>query len=792
MSERSTANAIESVFSNYGKWSAGVGLALGTLSLGTPALAEDAAAAASAPPDAEKLKEVVVKATREAPAYKPENLSSPKFAQPLLDVPQSVTVVPKEILSEQNAQSLQDVLKNVPGITFTSGEGNLGWGDLFTIRGFSSEQSITVDGMRDAGMSSRNDTFNIEQVEVFKGTGSIESGTASVGGTVNLVSKEARLDNFYNLSAGVGSADYGRLTADLNKQIGDGAALRVNLMKHQNGVAGRDKVNFRREGVAVSLGLGLDTHTRFYVDAFHQEDNNVPDTGLPIQRGTGGQTMPYVPHSAWYGADSYMQHTQSDALTGKFEHDWSDNLKLRSQLRWEQSDNLQVLSPARFNAASADGKSLGTSLGYAGVGGLSAAAGIRSYTDYSNTSSQYAVLRGADYGTSKRYRILGSQTDLTVKFDTGVLHHELVTGLDLYRETYGDLQRTVMAPSGTLWFDLTNPSTSFTEVATVKGAAGVVSRVSNAGVYATDTIRITPQWRVLTALRYDHWRALTTTKGVTTADSSDGAVSGRASLMYKPEQDLNLYLAYAQAAQPSAMGATTNNAIYGSAAASSYDPATSKTAEAGAKWDVVAHRLSLTGALFRTSVSDSWEYGDTDTSPVRALPAKRVEGLELGLQGNITDAWSIYSGLARMNSKQTKGANAGTEAKNTPRMTFNLWTSYEAAKGLFLSYGAQYVGKRRYTDAKYVGGQNNNASTVSGSAGLAPVYVLDTEKAPEYWVSSAAARYRVNSHLALNLNVQNLFNKFYWSRIGSSLDGFQLYGVPGASRTVTLSADLSF
>lgn len=781
MSESSTARSIESVFSTYGKLSAGVGLAVGSLS-----------AAHAAPADDQPLKEVVVKATREAPAYNPEKVSSIKFDQPLSEVPQSVTVVPKQVLTEQNAQSLQDVLKNVPGITFTSGEGNLGWGDLFTIRGFSSEQSLTVDGMRDAGMSSRNDTFNLEQVEVFKGTGSIESGTASVGGTVNLVSKEATLDNFSRFSLGAGSANYGRATADINRQLGEGAALRINLMKHQNGVAGRDEVDFHRDGIATSLALGLDTSTHLYLDLFHQEDKNVPDGGLPIQRGTGGQTMPYVSHSAWYGADSYTQQTRTDSATAKLEHTFSDQLKLRSQFRWEQSDNLQVLAPARFNAATASGTTLGTSLGYAGVGGLTSVAGIKSYTDYTNTSSQYAVMRGGDYGTSKRYRIVGNQTDVSVKFDTGGLRHELVTGVDLYRESYGDLQRTVMAPSGTLWFDLANPVTSFPSVATVKGSAGVVSQVRNSGVYATDTIHITPQWRVLAALRYDHWNAITRTKGVVNSDTSDGAVSGRASVMYKPQDDLNLYLAYAQAAQPSAMGATTNNAIYGSAAASAYDPAVSKTTELGAKWDVVRHRLSLTGALFRTSVSDSWEYGDSDTSPVRALPAKRVSGLELGLQGNITDKWSVYSGLASMRSKQTKGINSGAEAKNVPRLTVNLWTSYEAAKDLYLSYGAQFVGKRRYSDNKYVGGLNNNSSTVSGSAGNAPTYVLDQERAPTYWVSSVAARYRINQNFALNLNVQNLFNKFYWSRIGSSLDGFQLYGVPGAGRTVTLSADLSF
>ena len=785
-----TADAIASLFSQYGKLSATVGLAAGALGASGAALALDAAPAAPETP--QQLNEVVVKAEREAPAYKPEQLSSAKFAQPLRDTPQSITIVPREVLTEQNAQNLQDILKNVPGITFTSGEGNLGWGDLFTIRGFSSEQSLTVDGMRDAGMSSRNDTFNIEQVEVFKGTGSIESGTSAVGGTVNLVSKEAKLGNAGSASAGVGSAAYRRVTADVNRELAPGSAVRLNLMKQKNDVAGRDITNNDRQGVAASFGVGLDGGTRVHVDFFHQEDDNVPDGGLPIQRGTGGQTMGNIAHSAWFGADSYIQRTTSDAATVKVEHDIAPGVKIRNQTRWALTDNLSVLSPARFNAAGANGATLGTSLGYVGVGGLRPVAGIASYQDFSNTTNAYGVLRGSDYGTSKRYRTVGNQTDLSVAFATGAVKHELVTGLDLYRETYGDYQRTVNAPAGTLWFDMAHPQVVHSSVPTVKGNGALESNISNAGVYVTDAIRFAEQWRMVASLRYDHWKADTSLKGVAGASSSDGAVSGRVSALYKPVEAASIYLAYAQAAQPSALGASTNNAIYGSAAAAAYSPATSKTMELGGKWDVLRHRLALTGAVFRTEVSDSWEYGDDEVSPVRALPSKRVKGAELGVQGNLTEQWSVYGGMSRLMSKQSKGANRGSEAKSVPDLTFNLWTSYEAMRGLVLSYGAQYVGERRYSDNAWVGGLNNNSSTVAGPAGRAPTYVFDTEKAPSYWVQSFAARYRVSARLALNLNVQNLANKFYWARIGSSLDGFQLYGVPGAGRSATLSADLSF
>jgi catecholate siderophore receptor len=272
--------------------------------------------------------------------YKVDTVTSSKITTPLLDAPQSISVVPRAVLEEQNAQSLQEVLRNVPGITFMSGEGNLGWGDLFSIRGFAAEQSMTVDGVRDAGMASRNDTFNLEQAEVYKGTGSVESGVSAVGGSVNLVSKRAHLGDAGKLSAGIGTDNYKRLTADVNRQLNDTSAVRVNLMKHYNAVSERDEVDYDRWGLATSFGFGLGTDTRLWLDAFYQKDRNTPDGGVPIQRGTDGKRMPGVDRDAWYGDSSlYTQRSETRSLTGLFEHDFSDDLTLRNQLRWQQTDN---------------------------------------------------------------------------------------------------------------------------------------------------------------------------------------------------------------------------------------------------------------------------------------------------------------------------------------------------------------------------------------------------------------------------------------------------------------------
>lgn len=764
-------------------------LALKTLGM---ALGAAASAQAQAADNAVTLPPVTVEAG--TPPYKADRVQSGKFTQPLLDTPQSITVVPRAVLEEQQAQSLQDVLRNVPGITFSSGEGNLGWGDMFTIRGFSAEQSITVDGIRDAGMSSRTDIFNLERAEVFKGTGSIESGVSAVGGSVNLVSKEARLGSFYKAAGGLGSDHYRRITADLNQELSDSSALRINLMRHHNGVAERDVTDFDRSGVAASLAMGLGTPTRIKLDYLHQEDDNIPDGGVPIQRGTGGRRMPNVARNAWYGDPSlYTERTRTDQATLKVEHDFNDRVGLSNVSRWQQTDRIGVLSPARLNSTAR------TSYGYAGIGPLvTSADGIASYSGYVSLDDPvpYGQLRGNDFGSSKRYTILANQTNLRLDFHTGAIRHQLVTGVEFYKETYGDHERSIEAPSINPNFDLRHTGgIDLGGAETVKGASGNRAEVFDTGLYVGDTLTLTPQWLLQGALRYDSFRVTQVTGKAgkhSTNRVQDGAWSGRLGVTYKPVPEASLYAAYSQAAQPSALGASTNDNIYGARRADSYKPAVSKTYEVGGKWDLAHGDLSLSGALFRTELSDSWEYGDDATDVVRALPAKRVDGVELGLAGNLTPHWSAFAGVSAMKSRITKGANSGEQAKNVPDLTFNLWTTYAATDRLSFSYGAQYVGKRRYTDNKYVGGKNNNSSTVSGPSGNHPVWVRDNEKAPSYWIHSVAARYRVDKSLTLGMNVENLFNKFYYSRVGSSLDGFQLYGVPGAGRTVTFTAELAF
>ncbi len=207
-------------------------------------------------------------------------VTSPKFTSPLLDTPQTITVVPKALIDAQGATTLRDVLRNVPGITMQAGEGGGGLpGDTLTIRGFSATNDIFVDGVRDVGPYSR-DAFNLEQVEVLKGPSSAFGGRGSTGGAINLATKSAGLQSIRQGPVGVGSSGYQRGTLDFNapvKALGAGGALRLNAMWQDAGVSGRDVVNNRGWGVAPSLALGLTGRTRFELSSQHISQSNVPD-----------------------------------------------------------------------------------------------------------------------------------------------------------------------------------------------------------------------------------------------------------------------------------------------------------------------------------------------------------------------------------------------------------------------------------------------------------------------------------------------------------------------------------
>ena len=747
----------------------------GALAVPATAVAQDSGVSQLAP--------VQVQGT--APAFKPEAVQSVKFKAPLVDTPQTINIVPSEVLRQQNAQSLQEVLSNVPGVTFSSGEGGAGWGDMMTIRGFSAEQSITVDGVRESALSTRTDTFNLEQAEVFKGTGSIESGVAAVGGSVNLVTKTPRLDSFYNFHAGVGTDHYRRTTADLNQQVGDTSAFRLNAMWHENDVAKRGGADYERWGIAPSFSWGLGTDTRITAMYMYQKDDNTPDWGVPVNRS--GHRMNGISREYWGQFDNVdTEQTEQSSATLRVEHDFNAKASIRNQTRWSETK--------RFTLLNTGGRML-NAVGATEAGQLIPAPGSSNYWGYDSAGNEVyptgylAVNRLRGNVNSYKGRIFANQTDLNLDFNTGSVRHQLVTGVEFYEESYRKDPRSYSVPSfmadgQALVIDVRNPITHYNGPWTTRDYTDESgAKVTNWGLYAYDQIALNENWEIAAGLRYDKFKVRWyDADGVRLDDEqSDGVWSGRLGVVYKPVRNGSIYLSYSQASQPSAASAASRSG--GGSANADYSPGKAKTWELGTKWDVLDEKLALTAAVFqveRSNPSDTDELGQ----PTQRSGKERVRGIELGVAGNLTPKWSVYGGWSLLRSKilvdEADPDQEGGKMKNVPDMTFNIWSNYAFDHQWDAGIGAQYIGKRRfaagnYTAARAPGGQQSN-----------DVYM------PSYWVFNAAVGYKVNKNFALRLNVNNIFDKFYLQRTTSSSDGFQLYGVPGAGRTVMLSADATF
>lgn len=733
--------------------------------------AQNAAPAPEAPTTSTTLPPVVVEGQLDK-VYKPERVESPRIQGPLRDVPQTITVIPEAVIKEQNATSLRDVLRNVPGIAIQAGEGGGGpAGDNLSIRGFNAKTDIFVDNVRDFGGYTR-DPFNFEQVEVFKGPSSTNAGRGSTGGSVNLVSKSARLEPFYAADVGGGTDNYFRATLDINQPLWvnqtpgapapapvsgkgvvnvsgkgaksvapvapgpeTGAALRLNGLYHHADIPGRDYVEDERWGIAGSLVFGLGTDTRLTLNYFHLEQDNQPDYGIPWVPETVTSLRRYankaapVSFSNYYGlTDRDYEEISTDIGTAIFEHDFSETLRFRSLFRVGRTTRDSVISAPRFAG------------------------------DSTTLNHQFQSRDQED-------TIYSNQTDITAEFETGALKHTLTAGFELTREESENRARaTDVTPQSNLFHP--NPTQNWTGRIFHTGAYSAAD-VDSAALYLFDKVEIGEHWEVNGGLRWDY---LETDFTDAHADGSsthltrdDSLLSWRAALVYKPVENGSIYFAYGTSFNPATelLVSSSPSAIVNQF---NTDPEENRSYEVGTKWDILDERLSITAALFRTEKTNARTADPADPTAFELSGEQVVQGAELGIAGQITDNWRVFAGYTYLDSEIESSANpleVGNHVPNTPEHSFNLWTVYDLPYGFQIGGGAQYVGSRF----------NNNANL---------------RQAPDYWVFDAMLGYQINENIAVRLNVYNLADEEYIDRVGGG------HFVPGAGRSAVLSLNMKF
>ncbi len=725
------------------------------------------------------LSEVKVNAAADVP-FKADKVSSPKLTQPLIDTTQTITVIKKEVLQEQAASSLVEALQNTPGITLQLGEnGNTSAGDTFQMRGFAAQSSIFVDGIRDLGAISR-DVFNIEQIEVAKGPAGADIGRGAAAGYINLSSKLPQRENTVSGTASYNSGDKARATVDLNRILGESAAFRVNAMAEDGGQMGRKAIKKQRHAIAPSLAFGLGTPTRVYLYSQHVRQDGTPDGSVPAVglRGfnqstfTAANGAPRVDRNAYYGYATDYEDMRADMATVKIEHELAPKTTLTNTSRYGKSKIDRILT---------------------GVNGVVPVAATVAPSDWKVVRTRQSILQDNE--------ILANATNVASEFTVGGLVHALSAGLEFLSEqqfspTRAGLGTYIAAPAANgfpavngLWANLYRPNPNdgtLTGYAPVLTGAYSKGKTTTAAGYVFDTVKLTDRWHINGGVRYEHYRTETDAATVSTVTpvgallashlgKSGNLTSWKAGALYKPADNGSIYLSYATSQTPPGSANFTLSATAGNIAAPNMDPQKTTNVELGTKWDVIEKQLALTAALYRTDNKNEFTVTDTATNTISQLGKRRVQGLELGAVGQITRNWSIIAGLATMDTKILQGTtgnnSAGAQARWSPDFTATLWSSYQINDALSLGGGLRHTSEQK--------------RVVDPSLSLAS---QNTPGIPAYTVVDAVAMYKLNKHVNLQLNLYNVFDKFY---VGTLNNGGSRASI-GIPRSAQLTANIVF
>jgi catecholate siderophore receptor len=762
-------------------------------------MAADSGAAATADASATRtLDKVQVEAT--AGSVKQDYVASPKYTEPLRDTPQSITVVPAAAIREQGLLTLRDVLSTLPGITFGAGEGGGGYGDNINLRGFTGSSDISIDGVRDSAQYTRSDPFNLEQVELVNGASSVYSGAGSVGGTINLVSKQPHLQDERQITVAAGTDDYRRASADINEQLGAGEALRVNAMIHHNDAPGRDFEKFDRWALAPSVAFGLDGATQLVLNASYQKDDNVPQYGVPYFNGA---PLPGVSTRSYFGYHNLdRQQIESSTLTATLNHSFAGGTQLRQLLRSGSVAQLSTADPPQGVWC------LDSGVNTSNVACTPAA----TFQPYTATAG---VLSAGPRGTTRDTdnRILYSQTDVTWHFSTGAFEHALVTGVSLSHENYRLTTTNPFRRSDHLIFaaadlasaqgwlprmDVHTPDSTYYGPLNWTLTGQSSGKLDNEAAYAFDTVKFGAKWRLSTGLRWEYnhgysQAAILSTAGQITglaapAYNNDHLLSYRAAMVYKPVESGTVYLSYGNSKTPSRTSvnggciATATNAL--GTANCSLKPETAVNYELGTKWDLLGGKLALSAGLFRNDrqnyrVSDP---GNPDNpSGEQQLDGRaRTEGLTASVAGNLTDRWSLLAnatvmrsqvlqGVSDLQSRQGLDYTRGDPLLQVPEVAASIWTTWRFSRRLSAGYGATWQGSTALTQ--------HSATNVAGPLTYSAAY----------FVHRAMLSWQPQRGWLVQLNVNNLFGKEYYARIRNNG-----WATPGDARNAVLSVGREF
>jgi catecholate siderophore receptor len=689
-----------------------------------------------------------------------------KGKQQLRDIPQSVTVVTERLMDDRNLDTFKEALKNTAGISFLAAEG--GEEDI-RLRGFSLQATgdVFVDGVRDPAFYER-DTFNLDRLEVLRGSASMLFGRGSTGGAVNQVSKAPRLMDESKVDLTLGSHKHVRLVGDFNLQTGESAALRLNVMKTQSDNNGSGS-SLDKEGIAGAYRWGIGEKDEFQISLYHLNNNNGMNYGLPwirpsVASSTLTSTVLPLDPSTYYGAASDYNAGSATHLTASHTHRFSADSELKTQIRKGQYERDQRASSVRFASAAKQ------------PGGQA--------VSFDTFGPQTVVNRGNNLKVQNMDTV-HVQSDFSKKFQALGLKHELVAGIDLATEDKTVYSaRTAGAQGGVT---ITKPTTT---IGTPNDGAWVdestrVLRVNNQysstgwGAYLQDLVQVAPQWKVLGGLRYDSLKGdyaqfANPANAIDNGTQTDyrmkvGEWSRRAGALFQPNDLHSFHLSYGTSFN------TSGDSYSLGAANVNTPPEKSVNWELGAKLDSADKRFTTRLALFRATKKN--ERNTDPLLPVVTLTGSRyVSGIEIDVAGRLTPKWEVFGSFTWMpDAKVTKaapcpvtgsctqsaaGERVGDRPALTPVHSGSAWTTYQLTSQWRVGGGVTFRGRQNPTRVAF--------------------------EVPSFVVGDLMAEYAYSEALSFKANMSNVTNKLYADQL------YPGHYIPGAGRLTQITASYKF
>ncbi|MCC9005452.1 TonB-dependent siderophore receptor [Pseudomonas putida] len=618
----------------------------------------------------------------------------------LHETPQSVSVVPKDVLEDTGATRLQDGLDYAGGVGRANNFGGQGL-TTFTVRGFTTGEFYRNGFPINRGYPNAPDANTVERLEVIRGPATSLYGRGDPGGTFNVVSKQPLPESKVTLGSQFDDQGMHRATLDATGPLNqDGSlAYRLNVLG-EGGESFRDDVESERYGVAPVISWHVNDATRIIFEGDFMRNNHPLDRGLtrlPGQLGTASRDT-----NIWEKGSDNLLHNDNNMAQLRFEHLLNDNWSLGGGLQW--LDGSLKGNAVEANGLQPDGRTLGRNFNYRKL----------EWTD-------------RDY-----------QLNLTGHFDTGGVAHTLLTGVEYEDYDYNSIIQRSAAGATAYPIDIFDPALGQARPALTRTTTHDKENLKTWAFFVQDQVALTERLKALAGVRFERFEHDYVNKLSAAGDFSKGenGVTPRFGLLYDLTDTVAVYANTARSFKP-------NSGAPAGATGGGFDPEKGKSYELGVKWEALDRQLSVEAAVYHIVKENVLTRDPVDPNYNVAAGQVRSRGLDINIAGNITPEWRVIGGYAYVDAEVTKDNRlpSGTRLANIPRNSFSLLNTYEFqdgfAKGLGLGIGVKYVDDR-----------NGQTEAVT--------YNMD-----QYTVVDLLSFYQLNEHVRLNLDVKNLFNKEY-------------------------------